>query len=111
MNLRFVLQVISSEIGNFSYYKKKGKGKVSAISFDCTDSEFLYIKTKVKYYWDLLKEEERLFKQAFIHSNNLYCKDPGDPDRKYTKKELEDFYKIMRMAENIEPKPLNKMLE
>lgn len=111
INQKFVLQIIASEIGNFKYSKLSGKGKKSSLSFTCTDSEFKFIVAKINYYWKLLKEEEKLFYKAFIHSNSLYPKpSENDVPRKFTQKDIDEFYKIMKMAATIDPKPMNKLI-
>ena len=112
INQKFVLQIIASEIGNFSYYRQTGKGKKSYLHFTCTDSEFKFIVAKVNYYWKLLKEEQKLFFKAFIHSNDLYTK-PSENDvlKEFTQKEIDEFYKIMKMADTIHPKPMHKLIE
>ena len=109
---QFVVQIIASEIGHFSYHRSIGKGKKSEMSFVCTDSEFKFIVAKVDYYWKLLKEEEKLFYKAFIQSNSLYSKpSENDVQQKFTQKEIDEFWKIMKMAATIGPKPMNKLIE
>lgn len=112
MEKLFVLQVLASEgINNTrSYIRSYSKKKV--VLFDCTDTQFKFLVSKIKFYWKLYESERKKFYEAFVHANDLGRKlGEDEPEREYTRKDIQHIMEIMRMAQSIRRESMHRALD
>jgi hypothetical protein len=110
---QFTIQVISSVIGNMSGRAYVNRTKLKSIGFELSEYEYYECLTKIDFFWNIYKEEKKLFYEAFVHKQKLYTK--PDKERKeigkMTSEQLERVKKMSRYYDSIERKTHRKQLE
>jgi hypothetical protein len=77
----------------------------------CTTAEFIEIEQTFEHYKSLYEEEMSIFHKAFLSANNLLIeRDETDSNNELTEKEIQDWLRMIKMAETITSKTLQKKL-
>lgn len=117
---RFFVQIASSVLGGsfqfFSYkYKMKRCAGKKRFGITCTDSEFIEIMGKYKFFYDHYQNEVDVFYKAFIQTNKLFQKRDGaesdGEERELTPEEKAEIWKISNMMNGMERKVFLKQIE
>lgn len=97
------IQCVVSVIGNDFTCRESRRGK-HYYFIECTESEYIEIEYKLKWYWKEWKKEQRLFLHAFILRNELVSPRPEDCGKDWselTEKEKDEIRRINEMQRSI----------